>query len=76
MIMFLLDMQQQRSVKLFENMQQKLPNWRVYPTLGNHESFPVDQFGTPPQMQWLYESVKLLHENHLFKCQGNINCSM
>lgn len=38
-------------------MREKLPDWEVYPVLGNHESFPVDQFPNPPSNSWLMNGV-------------------
>jgi len=29
--------------------------WPVFPAIGNHESFPVDQFPGPPRNSWLME---------------------
>ena len=29
--------------------------WPIYPAIGNHESFPVDQFPGPPRNNWLMD---------------------
>jgi sphingomyelin phosphodiesterase len=33
------------------------PNKLVYPSLGNHDTFPVDQLDVPPRNQWLLSTV-------------------
>lgn len=47
-------------------MREKLPGWEVYPVLGNHESFPVDQFPNPPSNSWLMNGVRISHFYSIF----------
>lgn len=42
---------------LFSYMAKYFPDIPVLPTLGNHESFPVNQYEGPPADSWLYDPV-------------------
>lgn len=42
---------------LVDKLKAAFPKTPVFPALGNHESFPVDQFPTPPKNSWLMNPV-------------------
>jgi len=44
-------------------------NWPIFPAIGNHESFPVDQFPGPPRNSWLMEPTAQYWSRWLGKSQ-------
>ncbi|KAL6076104.1 Sphingomyelin phosphodiesterase [Balamuthia mandrillaris] len=50
-------MQIERTKRVVDIIKESFPTVPVFPALGNHESFPVDQFPSPPRNEWLMKPL-------------------
>jgi sphingomyelin phosphodiesterase len=46
-----------RTAALTQILHTYFPNTPIFPAIGNHESFPVDQFPTAPRNAWLMDAL-------------------